>query len=107
MSQHDNPPGAPPGFDMDRIMRRLKILEETSNHAIQEITRAGSLRVYVEKAFNSPQQLVELLAQICVLKKYAEAACEHFGQPMTLETWNEYFAQFDKGIHILPSGKLM
>lgn len=102
----ETPPGMPPGFNMERINRRLEVLNAVSNHAIKEITRGGSLRVYVEKAFNRPIDLVELIAQICVLKQYAGAAAAGFGTPMSLEDWNGFFQEFERACHILPSGKL-
>jgi hypothetical protein len=94
------------GIDIEKVMRRMKILEDASNECIQKITRDSSVRVRVEESFTQGEKLIELIANICVLKKYAEAAARCHNFELTLEQWNGFFMEFDKHVHVLPSGKL-
>ena len=93
-------------FDIALIQRRIGIINDRCNAAIQEIQQRGSLRVPIEPAFSKPDELVKLIALVCVLKKYATAAAEQHGHPMDLGAWAGWFQQFDQDMHLLPSGKL-
>lgn len=96
----------PNTFDIALIQRRLAIINDACNAAIQELNQRGALRVKVEAAYSSPDELVKLIAMVCLLKKYATAAAIGHGQIMDLGVWAGWFDQFDKDMHILPSGKL-
>lgn len=93
-------------FDIALIQRRINLINDACNHAIQEITSTGRLRVPIEGAFTKPDELVKLIAYVCLLKQYATSAAQTHGQLMDLGAWNGWFNQFDQDCHILPSGKL-
>ena len=93
-------------LDMDLVSRRLQLINDSCNKAITEINQRGALRIPIERAFTSADHLVRLIAHICLLKQYATAAAVNHGQHMTLADWSGWFQQFDKDVHIMPTGKL-
>jgi hypothetical protein len=101
----NNPGSNPSNFDIALIQRRLAIINDRCNNAIHEIHQRGALRVPVEPAFGSADELVKLIAIVCLLKKYATAAAMQQGQAMDLGVWAGWFDQFDRDCHIMPDGK--
>lgn len=91
-------------YNLPLILQRVEILNDSANRSIQEIVRRGQLRVNVEEAFRKPEDLVRLIASICVLKLYAENAAINHGERLDLSTWNGFFEEFSKGTHQMSSG---
>lgn len=93
-------------FNLERISKRLDLMTNEANDTIQSIVRTGEARLIVADAFRTPEGLLTLITNICVLKRYAEAAAAQWGERMDLPTWNAFFEQFERDMHVLPSGKL-
>lgn len=89
----------PGGIDIRRVKTRLDMINNESNKSIQEITRSGRLRIFVQDAFNNADGAIVMLAQIAVLKLYADKACLAHGEPMTAQHWTELFQMFEQGAH--------
>jgi hypothetical protein len=96
-------PDKPGGVNIEKVTAYMKVLENELNESVTEINQRGQLRVTVERAFSAPKYLVKLIAQIIVLKKYAERAAEIHGQPLNLEAWLEVERMFQ--IHTVVGGK--
>jgi hypothetical protein len=93
----------PGGVNIAQVTAYMKVLEDELNQSITEINQRGQLRVTVERAFSTPKHLIKLIAQVIVLKKYAEKAAEVHGQPLNLESWLEVERMFS--IHTVVGGK--
>jgi hypothetical protein len=92
----------PQNFDMKLIVGRMQVLNDAASQACFDIQRHGRLMVPLEKAFSTPEDLLRLIARICVLKIYAEAAATQFGTPMGLPEWSGFFERFADGVSVMP-----
>ena len=96
----------PNKINWNLVQSRLERMNEKANHAVKEINQTGRLRVSVENAFRSPDELVRLIADVALLKEYATVACAQYGTPITQDGWIDVFRIFHDQVTILPNGQL-